>query len=36
MDYKRLIIEMLEKIKDEKFLRRIYIIISDYIKKGLE
>lgn len=36
MEYKRLIIEMLEKINDNKFLRRIYIIISDYIKEELE
>lgn len=33
MDYKSKIIEMVEKIKDEKFLRRVYIIISDYIKE---
>lgn len=36
MDYKRKIVEMIEKIKDERFLRRIYIIISDYIKEELE
>lgn len=35
MDYKSKIIEMIEKIKDERFLRCIYIIVSDYIKEKL-
>ncbi len=36
MEYKRLIIELLEKINDNKFLRRIYIIISDYVEEERE
>lgn len=35
-DYEELIIEMIRKIKDERFLRRIYIIINDYIKEKSE
>lgn len=35
--YKELIKEMIEKIEDEKFLKRIYISIREYLKeKGLE
>ncbi len=33
MDYKEKILEMIEKIDDDKYLRRIYIIINDYIKE---
>lgn len=32
-DYRKLIIEMIKKIDNEKFLRRTYIIISDYLKE---
>lgn len=35
-DYGEMIIEMVHKIKDEKFLRRLYIIIGDYIKEKSE
>lgn len=33
MNYKEIILELLEKINDERFLRCVYIIISDYIKE---
>lgn len=33
MDYKKMIVEMLEQIKDEKFLKRIYISIQEYLKE---
>lgn len=33
MDYKKMIVEMLEQIKDERFLRRIYISIQEYLKE---
>lgn len=31
--YKELIKEMIEKVEDEKFLKRIYISIRDYLKE---
>ncbi len=33
MDYKKKIIEMIKEIHDEKFLRRIYISIREYLKE---
>lgn len=33
MDHKKMIVEMLEQIKDERFLRRIYISIQEYLKE---
>ncbi len=33
MDYKKIISELLEYIDDEKFLRCVYIIVSDYVKE---
>lgn len=33
MDYKKMIMEMLEQISDERFLRRIYISIQEYLKE---
>lgn len=35
MDYKKKIYELLDVVDEEKFLRRIYIILSDYIKKEM-
>ena len=32
-NYKELIKEMIENIEDEKFLKRIYISIREYIKE---
>lgn len=32
-DYSVLITEMLEQIQDDQFLRRIYVIVSDYVKE---
>lgn len=32
--YRSLIIEMLDTIKDEKFLRSIYIILKTHINRG--
>lgn len=32
-NYKKIIIEMVEKIDDVKFLRRIYISLRDYLKE---
>ncbi len=32
-DYKQMIIELIEKIDDEKFLRRIYISLKEYLKE---
>ena len=34
MDYKKMIRELLDMVEEEKFLRRVYIILSDYIKRG--
>lgn len=31
--YKELIKEMIEKVEDEKFLKRIYISIRDFLKE---
>ncbi len=36
MEYKEKIHELINMIDDEKFLKRIYIIVSDYIKKKSE
>lgn len=36
MNYKKLIIEMVGKIKDEKFLKRIYISLREYLKESEE
>lgn len=36
MEYRRKIQELIDMIEDEKFLRRIYIIISDYIEEESE
>lgn len=36
MEYRKKIQELIDMIDDEKFLRRIYIIVSDYIKKKSE
>lgn len=33
MDFKKMIIELLDKIDDSKILRYIYIIISDIVKE---
>lgn len=33
MDYKQQIIEMIKKIQEEKFLRRIYISLVEYLKE---
>ena len=33
MDYKQKIIEMIKEIQDEKFLRRIYISLREYLKE---
>lgn len=33
MDYKKRIQELLDMVEEEKFLRRVYIILSDYIKR---
>lgn len=32
-NYKKLIIEMVEKIHDEKFLKRIYISLREFLKE---
>lgn len=32
-DYKKLIIDMVEKIDDEKFLIRIYISLREFLKE---
>ena len=32
MDYKAIIIELLEKIENQRFLKAIYISVSDYVK----
>lgn len=32
-DYKKSIMKILDEITDEKFLRRVFIIVSDYIKE---
>lgn len=34
MDYRKRIQELLDMVEEEKFLRRVYIILSDYIKRG--
>ena len=34
--YVERILELLEKINDVRFLRCVYIIVSDYIEKELE
>ncbi len=33
MDYKQKIIEMIKEIQEEKFLRRIYISLIEYLKE---
>lgn len=33
MDYRKRIQKLLDMIEEERFLRRIYIILSDYIRK---
>lgn len=33
MDYKRLIIEMLDMVESEKFLRQLYTIIIRHLKR---
>ena len=33
MNYKKLIIELLEKIENQRFLKAIYISVSDYVKE---
>lgn len=33
MDYKQKIIEMIKEIQEEKFLRRIYISLREYLKE---
>lgn len=33
MNYKKLIIELLEKIDNRKFLRRIYVSLREYVKE---
>lgn len=33
MDYKKMIVKMLEQIQDERFLRRIYISIQEYLNE---
>lgn len=35
-DYGEEIIKMIEMINDKRFLRRVYIIISDYLKEKAE
>lgn len=32
--YKKLILELLEKINDERFLRRIYVSLLGFVKEG--
>lgn len=34
MNYKKLIIELLDKIDNGKFLRRIYISLREYVKES--
>lgn len=34
MNYKKLIIELLEKIDNGKFLRRIYISLRDFVREN--
>ncbi len=34
MDYKSMIINLLEKIENQRFLKAIYISISDYVKES--
>lgn len=34
MDYRQLAIDMLEHIQDERFLRRIYTSLKDYVKES--
>ena len=36
MDYKAIIIELLEKIENQRFLKAIYISVRDYVKEGEE
>lgn len=33
MNYKKLIAEMLEQVSDERFLRRLYISIQEYLNE---
>lgn len=33
--YKKRIKDMIDKIEDERFLKRIFIIIQNHIKKGV-
>ena len=34
MDYKAIIIELLEKIENQRFLKAIYSSVSDYVKES--
>lgn len=34
MDYKKLIIELLDKINNKKFLYRIYVSLLEYVKES--
>ena len=34
MNYKKMIIRLLKKIHNEKFLRRIYISLQEYVKES--
>ena len=34
MDYKKLIISLLQKINNERFLKAIYISVRDYLKES--
>lgn len=34
MNIKKLIIQMVEKINDQKFLKQIYTLLKNHIKKG--
>ena len=34
MNYKKLIIELLDKIENQRFLKAIYISVSDYVKES--
>ena len=36
MEYKTIIVEILEKINNEEFLMRIYISLRDYLKEEKE
>lgn len=34
MDYKKLIIALLRKIDNEKFIRRIYVSLREYVRES--